>query len=97
VLITLLGWPAVAASVVAVAAGLLSKRPAPILLGAALGLPFFAYVAGTPRFGLAALAPVALQVVAAVVVVRKGAVWAAALCAPAVLLAAYILILVAKS
>jgi hypothetical protein len=90
----LMGWPAIAASILIVALGLLSKRPWVVIAGALLGVPFFFYLAATPRFRGAALVPVVLQAIAGVSFVRRKPAVAAALCAPAVLFASYVLVVV---
>ncbi len=93
----LMGWPAVVASVIVLAGGLLRKRPALVALGAMLSLPFFLYVAGTPRFGVLAIIPVVLEFVAAWVLWRKRPLLAGTLCAPAVAFAVYIFVAVSPT
>ena len=58
-------WPAVALSVLAASFGLSRKRPAPLLLAAALVSPTSAYLAATPRFFAWGLFPVCFYLVAA--------------------------------
>jgi hypothetical protein len=88
---TLLMWPAVFVSFVLIAAGLLSERPALVWAGALLGLPFFAYLALTPRFRGVGLIPVVLHLTAALLLAKGRPRVAAALCLPGVLLAGFVL------
>ena len=66
----LLGWPAVAASVLAASFGLAHNRARPLLLAAALVGPTSTYLALTPRFLMWGLFPVAAYLVAAVAIRR---------------------------
>lgn len=73
----LLGWPAVAASILLSAVGIAFRRALVVLVGAALALPFLLYLAGTPRFALSApvVAVLYLATVAAVVRLRRWVAW----------------------
>ena len=66
----LLGWPAVAASVLAASFGLTRSRPRPLLLAAALVGPMSTYLALTPRFFVWGLFPVGAYLVASVAIRR---------------------------
>lgn len=93
----LLGWPAVTISVVAMIAGLWTKLPALILVAAVLCAPFFLYLAATPRFGLVAAVPVVLQILGAGFLRRGRAALAGGLCAPAVVLSGYVLVITSRA
>ena len=64
----LLGWPAVAMSVLAALFGLVRNRPRPLLLAAALVGPMSTYLALTPRFFVWGLFPVGGYLVASVAI-----------------------------
>ena len=66
----LLGWPAVAASVLGASFGLARNRPRPLLLAAALVGPMSTYLALTPRFFVWGLFPVGAYLVASVAIRR---------------------------
>ena len=66
----LLGWPAVAMSVLAAGFGLVRSRPRPLLLAAALAGPTSAYLALTPRFFVWGLIPVGAYLMASVAIRR---------------------------
>jgi hypothetical protein len=91
---TLLMWPAVLVSFALIALGLRSKRPFRIAAGALLGIPFFAYLALTPRFRGVGFLPVVLHLIAAMALAKGRPAVAAVLCVPGVLLAGFILGLV---
>lgn len=90
----LLMWPAVLVSFVLLAMGLISKRPYLLGAGALLGIPFFAYLALTPRFRGVGFLPVVLHLIAAVSLAKGRPTVAAVLCVPGVLLAGLLLGLV---
>jgi hypothetical protein len=76
-LAALFGWPAVLASVLVAAVGIALRRLLVVLVGAALALPFFLYMAGTPRFALSApiVAILYLATVVAVAKLRRWVAW----------------------
>jgi hypothetical protein len=88
---TLLVWPAVVVSFIMIAAGLVGKRPALLAAGALLGVPFFAYLALTPRFFVVGFIPVVLHLIAAVALAKGRPKVAAVLCLPGILLAGFML------
>jgi hypothetical protein len=90
----LLVWPAVLVSFALLAVGLISKRPYLLGAGALLGMPFFAYLALTPRFRGMGFIPVVLHLIAAVSLAKGRSTVAAVLCVPGVLLAGFVLSLV---
>jgi hypothetical protein len=73
----LLGWPAVAASILISAVGIAIRRALVVLIGAALALPFLLYLAGTSRFALSApvVAVLYLATVVAVTKLRRWVAW----------------------
>ena len=60
-IIALLVWPGLFAGLLCSAAAVLVRRWTLLLLGALLTLPFFGYLAMTPRFSFVVLVPMALQ------------------------------------
>jgi len=87
----LLVWPAVFVAFGLMAGGLVWKRPFLLGAGALLSVPFFAYLALTPRFRGVGFLPVVLELIAAVALAKGKPVWAAMLCVPGVLLAGFLL------
>ena len=87
----LLMWPAVLVGFGLMAEGLMRKRPALVGAGALLGVPFFAYLALTPRFLGVGFIPVILHLIAAVALAKGKPAVAAMLCVPGVLLAGVML------
>jgi hypothetical protein len=73
----LFGWPAVLASILVAAVGIMVKRAFVVLVGAALAMPFLFYLTGTPRFGLSApvIAVLYLGAVYAVARLRRWIAW----------------------
>lgn len=82
----LLGWPAVALSVLVASFGLARRSPRPLMVAAALVGPVSVYLALTPRFFVWGLSPVGLYLGAAVATRRhQGELGAALVAANAVL------------
>ena len=77
----LLGWPAVAVSVLTALFGLVRNRPRPLLLAAALVGPMSTYLALTPRFLVWGLFPVGAYLAASVAIRRHRSELGAALVA----------------
>jgi len=73
----LFGWPAVAASVLLSAVGIVLRRTLVVFVGAALALPFLLYLAGTPQYALTAptVAVLYLATVYAVAKLRRWVAW----------------------
>jgi hypothetical protein len=67
----LFGWPFIILSILASAAGILTKRAAWLLLGAFLAVPFAFYIGGTPRFRIVGFFLPLLHLAAALAV-QKG-------------------------
>ena len=87
----LLVWPAVFVAFLLMAAGLIRKLPALLGAGALLSVPFFAYLALTPRFRGVGFLPVVLELIAAVALAKGRPAVAGMLCVPGVLLAGVLL------
>ena len=73
----LFGWPAVAASVLLSAVGIILRRTLVVFIGAALALAFLLHLAGTPRYALTApvVAVLYLATVYAVARLRRWVAW----------------------
>lgn len=69
--VTVFGWPAAIAALALAVWGIRRQRPALVVVGAAVGLPFAYYVSGSPALGALALLPVA-GLAAAAIAVRRG-------------------------
>ena len=77
-LVLIFGWPAVLLALVLSAAGILRRKPKWLAVGSVIVIPFFAYLAATPRFRWIALASPLLLLGASIAVHRSrfGLAWA---------------------
>ena len=67
----LLGWPAVALSVLLASFGLVRSSPGPLVVAAVLVGPVSVYLASTPRFLGWGLSPVGVYLLASVAIRRR--------------------------
>ncbi len=88
------GWPAVCASLLVTASGIVLRAAKIALAGALIATPFMVYLFATPRFRLIALPVLCAHFATAYALRREGRVVAVAFFAPFVVLAAYVASLV---
>lgn len=69
-------WPFITLSIILSIAGIITRRPLLLWVGAVLAVPFALYLFATPRFGPYGIVLPLFQAGAAYNV-RKGAIWAA--------------------
>lgn len=67
-IVSLFFWPAVALSVLVAVAGVILRKPTPLLVAAAVVLPISAYLALTPRFEVWGLFPVGVYLLASLAI-----------------------------
>ena len=95
-LIILLGWPAVAASVVLLAVGIAKTRWQYFALATVTALPFLLYLAATPRFSFIASAAGVCCLAATFSASKRRTTLAAVLFLPFLLLASFLAIIVMR-
>ena len=76
--VLIFGWPALLLALALSVAGILRRRPAWLAVGSVIAIPFFSYLAATPRFRWIALAFPLLLLGASIAVHRGrfGLAWA---------------------
>ena len=94
IIASVLGWPAVIASIILVLTGIVRWRSRIVLAGVFLGCPFLLYLFGSPRFGWLALIVAVLYVGSWLAADRSRTGFALALATPFICLAGFMAVLV---